>query len=62
YLGISSAACPFGDAGCGTGPTCDRVPVGAFCESDGECGLSNSVNNCGCIIGEEAGDWYVRIN
>ena len=50
--------CPFdSEAGWGGdyGPACDQVPVGAFCESDGECGLSDTIDNCG------TGDWYLRI-
>ncbi len=64
YLAVVSPDfCPFGVFGCGTGPTCDRVPLGALCESDGECGLDNDLNNCGCFFPEQdSGDWYLRID
>ncbi len=61
YLSVVSGFCPFDVAGCGVGPPCDRVPAGSMCESDGECGLDNELNNCGCIIGDEQGDWYLRL-
>jgi hypothetical protein len=38
------------------GPNCDDVPAGAFCESDGECGLSTAAN-CG---GQTT--WYFKVS
>ena len=42
---VASSSCPTiipGDA-----ETCDRVPFGSLCESDGECGGNTTLNNCG---------------
>lgn len=30
-----------------TMPACDLAPVGGLCEADGECGTSDTLNNCG---------------
>jgi len=65
YVPIRGGACPVVGIppvpGGGTnGPNCDEVPVGAMCESDGECGLSNSLNNCDDAFGVQD-DWYIRI-
>ena len=52
---VAAALCPIGAA---DGPTCDTVPVGAFCEGDGECGTNVDLNNC--TSGSYLGDWYFR--
>lgn len=39
----------------GDGPNCDEVPVGGLCESEGECGTSDNLNNC-----SGGWDWYVK--
>ena len=52
---IPATICPIGAA---DGPTCDKVPVGAFCEGDGECGTNINLDNCtatGLLY-----DWYLR--
>jgi len=42
---ISTSDCPINaDIG-----NCDKVPYGAFCEGDGECGTDGSMGNCGAF-------------
>ena len=48
---VAAATCPMGFA---DGPKCDAIPVGSFCEGDGECGTDINLNNCGTL------DWYFR--
>lgn len=54
YYGCGSygvaGLCPVGPF---DGPGCDTVPVGSFCEGDGECGTAD-INNCGSF------DWYFK--
>ncbi len=38
-------------------PTCDEVPPGGICESDGECGLDPNLDNCGGST-----DYYLRLS
>jgi hypothetical protein len=48
-----AAVCPLGANG--DGPSCDKVPLGSFCETDGECSLDAALDNCG------GADWYFRV-
>jgi hypothetical protein len=48
----ATTSCPLGTAA--DGPRCDTIPVGSFCEGDGECGTDALLNNCGSF------DWYLR--
>ena len=48
---VPAVTCPLG---AGEGPNCNDIPVGSFCEADGECGTSPTLDNCGVF------DWYFR--
>jgi len=48
---VPALVCPIGPA---DGPRCNTIPVGAFCESDAECGTNPLLDNCGTF------DWYFR--
>jgi len=48
---VAASVCPLGAA---DGPTCDAVPVGSFCEGDGECSTNPNLDNCGGF------DWYFK--
>ena len=48
---VSANFCPAGNTE--TGPNCNDVPAGSFCEWDGEC-FSNGVSNCG------TSEWYFK--
>lgn len=49
-----ASGCPAGNTG--TGPDCDEVPVGGFCEHDFGCSLDTGLDNCDIY------DWYIRTN
>lgn len=49
---VAASSCPVGSAA--DGPKCDTIPVGSFCEGDGECGTDPALDNCG------SSDWYLR--
>ncbi len=42
-------------------PKCDEVASGGLCESDGECGLSVSLNNCFDPFRQGNDDWYYAL-
>jgi len=50
---VVASVCPIGNA---NGPTCDKVPVGSFCEADGECSTDNTIDNCASF------DWYFKFS
>ena len=44
---IQASACPFSTTAAYIAlPTCDVAPNNSFCEGDGECGTTNSLDNC----------------
>ncbi len=51
---VPATFCPVPAGYSQDGARCDQVPAGSYCEADGECGTSNSLNNCAAY------DWYFK--